>query len=42
MMSGVSLHLDRIEKSYGSTRVLDGIDLKAQAGEFIALVGPSG
>jgi multiple sugar transport system ATP-binding protein len=42
MMSGVSLHLDRIEKSYGPTRVLDGIDLKAQAGEFIALVGPSG
>jgi len=42
MMAGVSLHLDRIEKSYGSTRVLDGIDLKAQAGEFIALVGPSG
>ena len=42
MMSGVSLNLDRIEKSYGPTRVLDGIDLKAQAGEFIALVGPSG
>jgi multiple sugar transport system ATP-binding protein len=41
-MSTMSLHLDKIEKSYGHTRVLSGVDLKAQSGEFIALVGPSG
>ena len=41
-MNTISLHLDKIEKSYGQTRVLSGIDLTAQAGEFIALVGPSG
>ena len=41
-MNTISLHLDKIEKSYGQTRILSGIDLKAHAGEFIALVGPSG
>lgn len=41
-MNTISLHLDKIEKSYGQTRVLSGIDLKAHAGELIALVGPSG
>ena len=41
-MNTISLHLDKIEKSYGQTRVLSGIDLTAKAGEFIALVGPSG
>lgn len=37
-----ALHLQAIEKSFGSNRILSGIDLKVREGEFIALVGPSG
>jgi len=36
------LRLSGIEKSFGATRVLDGVSLEAAPGEFIALVGPSG
>ncbi|WP_328286393.1 ABC transporter ATP-binding protein [Phreatobacter sp. AB_2022a] len=39
-MAGIVL--DRIDKSFGTTRVLGGIDLSFGAGEFISLVGPSG
>jgi multiple sugar transport system ATP-binding protein len=31
-----------IVKSFGATRVLDGIDLAIEGGEFLTLVGPSG
>ena len=34
--------LSGIEKSFGATAVLKGIDLEIRAGEFLTLVGPSG
>ncbi|WP_296572769.1 ABC transporter ATP-binding protein [Phreatobacter sp.] len=39
-MAGIVL--DRIEKSFGETRVLKGVSLAFDAGSFISLVGPSG
>ena len=36
------LHLRNIKKSFGETRVLSGIDLEIQRGEFITLLGSSG
>ena len=36
------LSLRGIEKSFGATRVLDGIDLDIEPGEFVCLLGPSG
>ncbi len=39
-MAGINL--DRIEKSFGETRVLKGVSLAFDAGSFISLVGPSG
>ncbi|RAH97263.1 ABC transporter ATP-binding protein [Acuticoccus sediminis] len=34
--------LTGIEKSFGKTKVLHGIDLTLKAGEFVSLLGPSG
>ena len=34
--------LEKVEKFYGKTKVLHGIDLAIQDGEFVVLVGPSG
>lgn len=34
--------LSNIRKSYGSTKVIHGVDLDIADGEFVALVGPSG
>ncbi|EKF57862.1 sugar ABC transporter ATP-binding protein [Agrobacterium albertimagni AOL15] len=39
-MSAFSLR--DVNKSYGGNSILKGVSLKAEAGEFIALVGPSG
>lgn len=39
-MAGV--RLQKISKSYGSNRVLHGIDLQVNDGEFMVFVGPSG
>jgi len=39
-MAGVSLK--RLEKSYGSLKIVKGIDLEIEDGEFIVFVGPSG
>jgi iron(III) transport system ATP-binding protein len=39
-MAGIEL--SQIEKSYGATRVVRGLSLSIQSGEFIALLGPSG
>ena len=36
------LHIDKLNKSYGSARVLADIDLSIEDGEFVVLVGPSG
>ena len=37
-----SIRVDNVSKSFGETRVLSGIDLHVEDGEFIALLGPSG
>ena len=37
-----SMTLRGIEKSFGDTKVLHGIDLEVQDGEFVVFVGPSG
>ncbi|XWN30977.1 MAG: sn-glycerol-3-phosphate ABC transporter ATP-binding protein UgpC [Devosia sp.] len=36
------LLIEGLDKSYGDTRVLSGIDLAVQNGEFVVFVGPSG
>jgi lactose/L-arabinose transport system ATP-binding protein len=39
-MSGVTL--ERVEKRFGETRVIHGVDLEVADGEFCVFVGPSG
>lgn len=41
-MEDIILQLVQIEKSFGSSRILGGIDLSVNKGEFITLLGPSG
>jgi len=38
----IAIQLRGIGKSFGKTRVLDGIDLEVKTGEFCVFVGPSG
>jgi putative spermidine/putrescine transport system ATP-binding protein len=40
--AGASVSLERLVRSYGSVRALNGFDLSIAPGEFIALLGPSG
>jgi branched-chain amino acid transport system permease protein len=40
--AGPALAISGVEKSFGSLKVLDGIDLRAHAGELVSLVGPNG
>lgn len=40
--AGASIEFRGVQKSYGSTSVLEGLSLTIEAGEFIALLGPSG
>ncbi|MDE5447014.1 ATP-binding cassette domain-containing protein [Bradyrhizobium sp. CSA207] len=37
-----NIHLNHITKSFGSTRVLRGVSLAIEDGEFVTLLGPSG
>ena len=37
-----ALLLDNVVKTYGAIRAVDGVSLRAEAGEFIALLGPNG
>ncbi|MGI6628603.1 MAG: ABC transporter ATP-binding protein [Bacillota bacterium] len=41
-MADIILQLSQIEKSFGNSKVLNGIDLSVRKGEFITLLGPSG
>ena len=36
------VHIRRVEKSFGATRVIHGVDVEVEDGEFAVLVGPSG
>jgi len=40
--SAPALLLDDVVKTYGALRALDGVSLRASAGEFVALLGPNG
>ena len=40
--AGTRVQLQGIEKSFGGTRVLHGVDLDIAPGEFVSLLGPSG
>ena len=37
-----SVTLSNIQKSYGATAVIHGVDFEIEDGEFVVLVGPSG
>jgi len=37
-----AVHIEDLVKTYGSRRVLDGVNLDVQEGEFYALMGPNG
>jgi sulfonate transport system ATP-binding protein len=39
---GTAIHIRYLSKSFGSTQVLQDIDLDIQSGEFVAIVGRSG
>ena len=41
-MRGVSLEVENVSVSYGSVRVLEGLSLGIEPGEFVALLGSSG
>jgi ABC-2 type transport system ATP-binding protein len=36
------IHIENLQKSYGATKALDGIDLSVAAGELFAFLGPNG
>ncbi|MET0476086.1 MAG: ABC transporter ATP-binding protein [Mycobacterium sp.] len=41
-MSGVAVELNELTRTYGTVKALDGLNLRIEPGEFIALLGPSG
>ena len=40
--AGASVSLENLVRTYGKVRALDGLSLKIEPGEFMALLGPSG
>ena len=40
--NGVTVELDDLHRHYGEVRALDGLTLRIEPGELIALLGPSG
>ena len=40
--TGVSVELTDLTRTYGAVKALDGLNLRMEPGEFIALLGPSG
>jgi len=41
-VSGIALQLKNIHKSFGSTKIIDGLDLEVRDSEVFTLLGPSG
>jgi spermidine/putrescine ABC transporter ATP-binding subunit len=41
-MKGASIHIAGVEKTFGTFRALDTIELSVKAGEFVSLLGASG
>lgn len=42
LKNGINIHINKLEKKYGDSIVLDNIELTIEPGEFIAVVGGSG
>jgi len=42
MTTGVAVHLEQLRRTFGNVHALDGLDLRLEPGELIALLGPSG
>jgi putative spermidine/putrescine transport system ATP-binding protein len=40
--TGTAVEFSGVSRVFGSTRALDGLDLRIEPGEFLALLGPSG
>lgn len=38
----IAIALKRIQKSYGTHKVIQDLDVQIESGEFVVLVGPSG
>ncbi|HEX3925442.1 MAG TPA: ATP-binding cassette domain-containing protein, partial [Streptosporangiaceae bacterium] len=42
MTESLAIEASGLEKAYGSTRALDGLDLQVQSGEILGMLGPNG